>query len=372
MFKNNLLLISLLIVIFFSCKGDDTIKKNQSPKNIIFLISDGTGLSQISSAYFYKNESVNYSRFNDIGLIETYSSDNYITDSAASATAFATGEKTYNGAIGVSEDFKPVNNLIELASLKGVKTGLVSTSSITHATPASFFAHTISRDFEDEIAMQLSKSEVDYFAGGGMNFFKNRKDNINVIDTLKSNGFSVKLNRLDSFDYIKSNNKQCFILAADGMPKISEGRGSFLKDATMLGVNFLSKKNKPFFMMSEGSQIDWGGHDNDFNYLITELIDFDEMIGAVLDYAEKDRETLVIVTSDHETGGFSLSGKNFVNMDNELYQDYSEIEPSFSTGGHTATLIPVFAYGPGSEEFRGIYDNTDIFNKILKVTNWGN
>ena len=220
--------------------------------------------------------------------------------------------------------------------------------------------------------MQLAKSEVDYFAGGGMNFFENRKDNINVIDTLKSNGFSVKLDRLDSFDYIKSNNKQCFILAADGMPKISEGRGSFLKDATMLGVNFLSKKNKPFFMMSEGSQIDWGGHDNDANYLITELIDFDEMIGAVLDYAEKDRETLVIVTSDHETGGFSLSGKNFVNMDNELDQDYSEIEPTFSTGGHTATLIPVFAYGPGSEEFRGIYDNTDIFNKILKVTNWGN
>ncbi|MGB1349416.1 MAG: alkaline phosphatase [Flavobacteriaceae bacterium] len=372
MFKNNSLLVSLLLVIFVSCKGDDTIKKNQFPKNIIFLISDGTGLSQISSAYFYKNESVNYSRFNDIGLIETYSSDNYITDSAASATAFATGEKTYNGAIGVSEDFKPVNNLIELASLKGVNTGLVSTSSITHATPASFFAHTISRDFEDEIAMQLAKSEVDYFAGGGMNFFENRKDNINVIDTLKSNGFSVKLDRLDSFDYIKSNNKQCFILAADGMPKISEGRGSFLKDATMLGVNFLSKKNKPFFMMSEGSQIDWGGHDNDANYLITELIDFDEMIGAVLDYAEKDRETLVIVTSDHETGGFSLSGKNFVNMDNELDQDYSEIEPTFSTGGHTATLIPVFAYGPGSEEFRGIYDNTDIFNKILKVTNWGN
>ena len=156
------------------------------------------------------------------------------------------------------------------------------------------------------------------------------------------------------------------------MPKITEGRGTFLKDATMLGVNFLSRKNKSFFMMSEGSQIDWGGHDNDSNYLITELIDFDEMIGAVLDYAEKDGETLVIVTSDHETGGFSLSGKNFVDMDDELDQDYSEIEPSFSTGGHTATLIPVFAYGPGSEEFRGIYDNTDIFNKILKVTNWGN
>ena len=121
MFKNNLLLISLSLVIFVSCKGDVTHKKNQSPKNIILLISDGAGLSQISSAYFYKNEPVNYSRFNDIGLIETFSSNKDITDSAASATAFATGEKTYNGAIGVSKDYKPVNNLIELASLKGVK-----------------------------------------------------------------------------------------------------------------------------------------------------------------------------------------------------------------------------------------------------------
>lgn len=371
MFKNNLLLISLSLVIFVSCKVDDNFKKNQSPKNIILLISDGAGLSQISSAYFYKNEPVNYSRFNDIGLIETFSSNKDITDSAASATAFATGEKTYNGAIGVSKDYKPVNNLIELASLKGVKTGLVSTSSITHATPASFFAHTISRDFEDEIAMQLSKSEVDYFAGGGMNFFKNRSDNINVIDTLKSNGFSVKLDKLDLFDNIESNNKQCFILAADGMPKITEGRGSFLKDATMLGIKFLSKKNKPFFMMSEGSQIDWGGHDNDVNYLITELIDFDEMVGAVLDYAERDGETLVIVTSDHETGGFTLSGKKYI-QENDYSIDYNDIDPVFSTSGHSATLIPVFAYGPGSEEFRGIYDNTDIFNKILKVTNWGN
>ena len=155
------------------------------------------------------------------------------------------------------------------------------------------------------------------------------------------------------------------------MPKITEGRGSFLKDATMLGIKFLSKKNKPFFMMSEGSQIDWGGHDNDVNYLITELIDFDEMIGAVLDYAERDGETLVIVTSDHETGGFTLSGKKYI-QENDYSIDYNDIDPVFSTSGHSATLIPVFAYGPGSEEFRGIYDNTDIFNKILKVTNWGN
>tara|TARA_B100000902_G_C27292195_1_gene907795 strand:- start:496 stop:1575 length:1080 start_codon:yes stop_codon:yes gene_type:complete len=348
-----------LAFLFFSCGSKKNIHET-IPKNIIFLISDGAGLSQISSAYFYKNGPVNYSRFNEIGLIQTFSSDNDITDSAASATAFSTGEKTYNGAIGVSDKFKPVDNLIELASLSGVNTGLISTSSITHATPASFFAHTISRDFQEDIAMQLAKSDVDYFAGGGINFFINRKDNINVIDTLISNGFTVNMDKLESLKQIKSNTKQCYILASDGMPKMTDGRGDFLKDATMLGVDFLSRNNNSFFIMSEGSQIDWGGHDNDANYLITELIDFDEMIGAVLDYAENDGETLVIVTSDHETGGFALSGKT-----------YTDIDPIFSTGGHTATLIPVFAYGPGSEEFKGVYDNTDIFFKILKLTNWG-
>ena len=151
-----------LAFLFFSCGSKKNIHET-IPKNIIFLISDGAGLSQISSAYFYKNGPVNYSRFNEIGLIQTFSSDNDITDSAASATAFSTGEKTYNGAIGVSDKFKSVDNLIELASLSGVNTGLISTSSITHATPASFFAHTISRDFQEDIAMQLAKSDVDSF-----------------------------------------------------------------------------------------------------------------------------------------------------------------------------------------------------------------
>jgi alkaline phosphatase len=139
-----------------------------------------------------------------------------------------------------------------------------------------------------------------------------------------------------------------------------------------LAIQFLSKEASGFFLMSEGSQIDWAGHENNAEYLVSELIDFDQTIGKVLDYAEKDGETLVIVTSDHETGGFALAAEKHLRKDGSEYKDYRDIDMVFSTKGHTASLIPVFAYGPGSQEFLGIYENTEIFNKILKVTQWGN
>ena len=371
MTQSNFYALLFCMLFLFNCMNQKNYKQsNSSPKNVIFLISDGAGLSQISSAYFYKQSSVNYSRFMHIGLMHTTSSDSDITDSAASATAFATGEKTYNGAIGVLEDFTPVKNILEMASKNGVRSGLVSTSSITHATPACFYAHVVNRYQEYEIATQLSKSDVDYFAGGGRKFFSSRQDGINVLDSLVSNDFTVNTIQLQTFEDIKNNSKQAFLLAEDGMQKIMGGRGSFLRDATLLGVKFLNQNKTPFFLMAEGAQIDWGGHANDADYLISELIDFDQTIGAVLDFAERDGETLVVVTSDHETGGFTLAGKPFTNQYGEIDEDYSTIVPSFSTGGHSATLIPVFAFGPGSEQFSGVYDNTEIFHKIQKLTNW--
>lgn len=123
-------------------------------------------------------------------------------------------------------------------------------------------------------------------------------------------------------------------------------------------------------MMVEGSQVDWGGHANDADYLISELIDFDEAIGKALDFAEKNGNTLVIVTADHETGGFTLSSTPKEREDGTSYSDYSKVSGTFSTDGHSATLIPVFAYGPGAEAFSGVYENTEIFHKILEATNW--
>jgi alkaline phosphatase len=368
--KIQITILSFTLLMLSNCK--ENIDEFPQPKNVILLISDGAGLSQISSVFYFKDTSVNYSRFRNIGLINTSSSREDVTDSGAAATAFATGVKTFNGAIGVEDDSTSVENLVEIASLKHIKTGVIATSSITHATPASFFAHSISRGATEKIALQLPKSDIDFFAGGGLQFFNKRSDQLNLLNELEKNNFSIDTVALGDLDDIKSNQKQGYFLAQDAMPTIINNRGDFLSNATDLGIQFLNKDESGFFLMTEGSQVDWGGHDNDGEYLVSELIDFDDAVGKALDFAEKDGNTLVIVTSDHETGGFTLKSKTRLKDDGSEYSDYSEIDMAFSIKGHSATLVPVFAYGPGSEVFVGIYENTEIFHKIIEVTKWGN
>jgi alkaline phosphatase len=153
------------------------------------------------------------------------------------------------------------------------------------------------------------------------------------------------------------------------MPAANKGRGNFLPDATKQAIEYLKESKDGFFLAVEGSQIDWAGHANDFDYMVTEMIDFDKTLGVALDFAEKDGNTLIVVTGDHETGGMALSPKVIQDGEKE-YSDYNQPDLTFATGGHTTTLIPVFAYGPGSDEFNGIYENNEIFYKILEVTGW--
>ena len=372
-YKNIIYLV--LFVTLFSCKTQITKKKvPPKAKNVILLIGDGMGLSQVSSAFYFKDSSPNFARFNSIGLINTSSSREDITDSAAGATAFASGIKTYNGAIGVADDSTEVKNLVEIVSQHHIKTGVISTSSIQHATPASFYAHVINRGLYEDIAADMVNSDIDFFAGGGTNFFNKRNDGKNLLDELKTKGFGLDTTALGVFSEIKQQSKMAYLLANNHMDPAAKGRGDFLPKATELGIRFLNKDadNSNFFIMIEGSQIDWGGHSNDADYLISELIDFDDAIGKALDFAEKDGNTLVIVTADHETGGFTLSSSPKKTEDGNSYSDYNEITGTFSTNGHSATLIPVFAYGPGSEAFTGVYENTQIFHKILKATDWAN
>lgn len=370
----NIIFIILLIVLT-SCKSQ-TVKEEVNPKtkNVILLIGDGTGLSQISSAFYFKKTKPNYARFKSIGLIKTSSSREDITDSAASATAFSSGVKTYNGAIGVADDSTKVKTLVEIVSPLHIKTGVISTSSIQHATPASFYAHVLNRSLYEDIAADMVVSDIDFFAGGGTKFFNKRKDGKNLLEELKAKGFGIDTTALGNFSEIKKYSKMGYLLAENHMDPVAKGRGDFLSNATELGIEFLNKDadNSNFFLMIEGSQIDWGGHANDADYLISELIDFDDAIGKALDFAEKDGNTLVIVTADHETGGFTLSSTLKKTEEGKSYSDYNEITGTFSTNGHSATLIPVFAYGPGSEAFSGVYENTEIFHKILEVTNWNN
>lgn len=340
-------------------------------KNVILLIGDGTGLSQVSSAFYFKDTKPNYARFKHIGLIKTSSSREDITDSAASGTAFASGIKTYNGAIGVADDSTKVKTIVEIISAQDIKTGVISTSSIQHATPASFYAHVINRGMYEDISLDMVSSEIDFFAGGGSKYFNKRKDGKNLLAELQQNGFAIDTTALGNFKSIKKHDKVGYLLAENHLNPAAKGRGDFLPKATELGIQFLNKKSKTdFFMMVEGSQVDWGGHNNDADYLISELIDFDDAIGKALDFAEKDGNTLVIVTADHETGGFTLASTTKKTKSGRSYSSYKEITGTFSTNGHSATLIPVFAYGPGAEAFSGVYENTKIFHKILEVTNW--
>ena len=189
--KLALVLVSIIIVSGCSTDTKVVVKKVQQPKNIILLIGDGMGVSQVSTAFYFQDKKPNFQRFETVGLIKTSSSSHKVTDSAAGATSFSAGVKTYNGAIGVDKDTVSVATLVEIASEKGMKTGLIATSSITHATPASFFAHEKSRGMQDEIAAWMPESGVDYFAGGGLKYFADRKDGKNYIEKLTQNGFEM-------------------------------------------------------------------------------------------------------------------------------------------------------------------------------------
>ncbi|MGB0178278.1 MAG: alkaline phosphatase, partial [Owenweeksia sp.] len=264
---------------------------------------------------------------------------------------------------GVDKDTSAVETLLEYFHKQQKSTALIATSSITHATPASFYAHVDSRNKAYEIAEYMAPSGTDFFAGGGRQFFRSEE----VVKALKKEGYVVDTNKLKPSSELNPVNKYGFLLANDGMPRMMEGRGSFLQDATELALEYLKKKNKPFFMMVEGSQIDWGGHANEVEYVVTETLDFDKMVGSVLDFAEKDGHTLVIVTADHETGGFTLASEVKEVPFKGKQSDYNSIAPVFSTGGHSAAMVPVLAYGPGAEKFSGIYQNTEIHTRIMEL-----
>lgn len=331
----------------------------KAPKNVIFLIGDGMGVSQIYAGLTANRGHLNLERIKVIGFHKNQASDNYVTDSAAGATAFATGKQTYNGAIGLDSLKVPSTTLLEMAEKKGLATGLVSTCDITDATPSSFIAHQRTRSMHEEIAGDFLKTDIDVVIGGGRKYFEKRKDGLNLLDTLRKKGYQVHSNlALDGV----SKGKLVALYAEENPIKVMEGRGDALLYSSKKSLEILGQNKKGFFVMIEGSQIDWGGHANDTDYIITEMVDFDKSIGFALDFAEKNKETLVVITADHETGGFALMGGNMKT---------GEVKGAFTTKGHTGQMIPVFAFGPGAEVFSGIYNNYDIFTKIKQALQLG-
>ena len=352
-------LLFTVLLVFSSCNSNaDQNNNKKQAKNIILMIGDGMGVSQIYAGMTANHGHLNIERCKNAGFIKTHSASNYITDSGASATAMSTGKKTYNGACGVNADSLPEETILEIAEKYGLSTGLIATSSITHATPAAFIAHQKWRSMYEEIAADFLKTDIDVFIGGGREHFIKRSDGVDLVLKLKEKGYKV-LFEMDSV--IKVNSGKLAGLVADmHLPpyrnRKKSRRGDMLPDATQSAINILSKNEKGFFLMVEGSQIDWAGHANKTEYVIAEMLDFDRAVGKALDFAEKDGNTLVIITADHETGGMGINDGNFKD---------GTVDAGYTTGSHTGVMVPVFAYGPGSEQFRGIYENSDIFYKIM-------
>ena len=327
----------------------------KQPKNVVFIIGDGMGLAHIYAGMVANGNQLQMERFKNVGFSKTYSANNFTTDSGAGGTALSSGIKTKNGMIGMTPDSVAAQSILEVAEKNGLSTGMVAACDITHATPASFIAHQVSRKMTEEIASDFLKTDIDVFIGGGRKNFEKRIDNRNLTNELKVKGYNIAYT-LDDVKKIKSG-KLAAMLNDEHIPAYPE-RGDMLPEASVAALDILDNNKNGFFMMIEGSQIDWAAHKNDAEQIAKEVIDLDKTIGKVLDFAEKNKNTLVIVTADHETGGFTLPKGNM---------GKKEFTGAFSTKDHSGVLVPVFSFGPGAENFTGFMENTSFKNKLIKL-----
>ena len=318
-------------------------------KNVILLIPDGTSLPQYYSAFTANKGKLNVFNMKATGLSKTNSSNAYITDSAPGSTAFATGVKTKNTFVGVNETGKSLAQIPDIIAEKGMSSGLISTGDITDATPADFYAHSDNRNSSESILKDFVGSKTKILIGGPTN------------GLTPENQKKIKEAKIDLYQDLKSVNKinnRTLIIDPLASKRVTDGRGNWLSEAFDLALNDLKENKKGFFMMVEASQTDGGGHSNNLEQLVTELLDFDQVVGKAMKFADENKETLVIVLGDHETGGLTI-------LDGSLKDGW--VFGNFSTNDHTAVPSSVFAYGPNSKEFTGLFENTEIFNKILSA-----
>ncbi len=323
-------------------------------KNVILVVGDGTGLNQITASRLAiggPDHKLSIDQLPHQGISLTHSFDDIYTDSAAAATAWATGFKTKNKYLSINAEKKKLKTILEMLDSKGYLSGIVATSSVTHATPAAFYSHIDSRYKEIEIANQLVNSSVNISLGGGQEFFD--LDELKKTHHLLTNKESLKKNFITSKRIIGLFDKDGIVRSPD---KPSQ------REMTDIALEQL-KNNKcsGFFLMTEGSQIDWAAHDNNIVKMIEEFKDFDETIMDLINFVTEDQETLLIITADHETGGLKI-----------LNQKNGFALIQWGTGSHTSEPVGVYAYGPGAELFNGMMDNTDIHYKILEAIDYMN
>lgn len=318
-------------------------------KNVILLIPDGTSLPQYYAAFTANKGKLNVFNMKATGLSKTNSSNAYITDSAPGSTAFSTGVKTKNTFVGVDGTGKALAQIPDIIAEKGMVSGLISTGDITDATPADFYAHSDNRNSSETILKDFISSKTKILIGGPTN------------GLTSENAQKIKDAKIDFYKDLKSVNKianRTLVIDPLASKRITDGRENWLSDAFDLTLNNLKDNKNGFFMMIEASQTDGGGHSNNMGQLVSELLDFDHVVGKAMKFADENKETLVVVVGDHETGGLTL-------LDGSLQDGW--IFGNFSTNDHTSIPSSVFAYGPNSKEFTGLFENTEIFNKIMKA-----
>ena len=359
-------------------------------KNVIYLIGDGMGFGAVSSLLLTEEEPTGFEMASPvIGLSETCSANNYVTDSAAGGTALATGTRTNNGYVGADPDGNQLTSVLRKAQTYGMKTGIVVNTTLTEATPGAFYGGVISRKMVYDIAKQFTESEVDVAIGGGLDHFVGRPDSLDLTATLIEKGYDVYLNWetvletesgkfvgiLPLYDLHRREENNGEASAAEGqevclaaqMAALNEDTTRehlseptvYLEKATTKALEVLSRNNKDgFFLMIESAIIDGYGHNNDGEGMIVEMQEFNCTLRKMIEYVNQHPETLLVVTADHETGGTG------VYYNGHTPGNEGPLRLKFSTSGHTGTVVPIFAYGAGAENFAGVMKNTDIPKKI--------
>ncbi|WP_278966868.1 alkaline phosphatase [Phocaeicola coprocola] len=451
----------------------------QQAKYVFYFIGDGMGVNQVQGTELYRGElegkigitPIWFTQFPYATTATTFSATNGVTDSAAAGTALATGNKTQNGTIGMKQDLQTeVSSVAVWAKNKGCRVGVTTSVSVDHATPAAFYAHDPSRGSYYKIGTDLYKAGFDFYAGSDF-IDPHNKDNKdgnseNLYTMAEKNGYTIARGYKDYLKKCKKADKMILFQSEKASEKdrtaipyaIDRTKDDLtLADITRSAINFLSKDlSKGFFLMIEGGKIDWACHSNDAATAFHEVADMDEAVKVAYEfYSQHPDETLIVVTADHETGGFVLgtgayklnlqvlknqkvSESGFTRILNELrkkynnnvswekvqqalkenfgfwdkvklnekqeerllakYNDtfkgkeaklekseYAQDEPlaaeakriideialvGWTSGGHSAGYVPVFAIGAGADLFQGRIDNTEIPIKIAKAAGY--
>lgn len=434
-----------LIFLFLTACETRTTSSSGTPRNVVFLLGDGMGFAHVKAYRMYADDpatelvdplpidalQVGSVSTDSIKMNCDFTRTNCIrdphgfTDSASSATAYATGHDTLVGRLSMSPSGENMTTILEDARKHGKSTGLVATSQLTHASPAAFGSHVADRDQVYDIANQYFDNNwngqpmIDVLFGGGLKYM--RREDRDLVSEFQQAGYEVALERSELLEM--KGDRLLGLFAPSGMPRAWDRSSETPTLAEMAGValNSLDQNPQGFFLMVEGSQMDWAAHDNSIVGVVSEMEDFIAAVEVVLDFARDNRDTLVIITADHETGGMSLgrdaiyhwnphplkgvkatpiamtarylagsellsaivtSKVPFTLTNNEIAtldavpRDEERVLTAiadlfnnrtltgWSSSGHTGVDVPLYAFGPGSENFHGVMQN-EVLGQVL-------